>query len=78
VLNIKGMSGGPIFVLKTNNGEILDYQVIAIQSGWDKETRVIAGCWLDLFANDLYDRIIQSEQEWETQKKNEIALDSTV
>ena len=45
---IKGMSGGPIFGIKDLDGE-RHYWVIALQSGWDKSSRIIAGCYIRFF-----------------------------
>lgn len=47
--SVEGMSGGPIFgLLKDDNGQ-WKYRVIALQSWWRPESRVIFGCSLPLF-----------------------------
>ena len=52
VIDIDGMSGGPIFMLKHMNGA-WRYGIIGVQSGWYPQSRVIAACSFKSFANEL-------------------------
>ncbi|HUT58421.1 MAG TPA: hypothetical protein VNA25_11305 [Phycisphaerae bacterium] len=42
--DIDGMSGGPIFAVKHSGESGFRYWVVAVQSGWVKESRVLAAC----------------------------------
>jgi hypothetical protein len=44
--NIQGMSGGPIFGLTETADGMVEYTVVAIQSSWYQESRIIFGCLL--------------------------------
>jgi hypothetical protein len=45
VEDIKGMSGGPIFAVRfSKKKRTLSYWVVAVQSSWLKESRLIAAC----------------------------------
>jgi len=48
-LNIKGMSGGPIFGLCRSKDGNIGYSVVAIQSRWHQSSKVIFGCPIELF-----------------------------
>lgn len=43
VKDIDGMSGGPVFTLKKTDGEWM-YTVIGVQSGWYRDSQLIAAC----------------------------------
>lgn len=59
VLNdIDGMSGGPVIGLKFKKASI-EYKLVAVQSGWLKSKRVIAGCPLA----DLGSAVLQQMRE---------------
>jgi len=64
--DIDGMSGGPIFGLKSINGEI-KYWLIAIQSGWFPERRIVTACLIANLTMLLKDVLEQA--------KNAIASD---
>lgn len=42
--DIDGMSGGPIFAVKQTDEDKVRYWVVAVQSGWVKNSRVLAAC----------------------------------
>jgi hypothetical protein len=42
--DIDGMSGGPIFGLRTTDGDQIEYYLVAMQSSWFKGLRMICGC----------------------------------
>jgi len=42
--NIDGMSGGPIFAIREIEGGKLEYWLVAIQSGWYPDRRMITAC----------------------------------
>jgi len=42
--DIDGMSGGPIFAVKSTGDSKDPYWVIAVQSGWSRKDRVLAAC----------------------------------
>jgi hypothetical protein len=47
--DIKGMSGGPIFgLIETADGKV-GYTVIALQSSWYEDSRIILGCPIHVF-----------------------------
>lgn len=48
--SIKGMSGSPIFGLIQDDDSQFRYWVVAIQSGWLREKRIIAACPITTFA----------------------------
>lgn len=52
---MKGMSGGPIYGFRRDAEGNLRYHVVALQSWWDKEQRVIFGCPILNFAETVYD-----------------------
>ncbi len=57
--SVVGMSGGPIFGFRRVPGEGLSYWVVAMQSWWNKETRVIYGCPVPIFAR-LVEEVLDS------------------
>ena len=48
--SVKGMSGGPIFGFQLGPKKELRYWVVALQSSWNPQTRVIRGCSLPVLA----------------------------
>lgn len=55
--NIEGMSGGPIFGFRRLTNGRLGYHVVAVQSRWLQESRVVFGCSVPLFAEQVYKAI---------------------
>ena len=52
---VVGMSGGPIFGFrKSDAGDVL-YHVVALQSWWDKDKRIVFGCSVPFFAEKVYE-----------------------
>jgi hypothetical protein len=49
--NIKGMSGGPIFGLTEKPDGTDEYTVVALQSRWIQDHRIIFGCPLRVFGD---------------------------
>lgn len=49
--NIVGMSGGPIFGLRGTSDGGLRYWVVAMQSRWFEQCRIILGCPVPIFAD---------------------------
>jgi hypothetical protein len=58
--DIGGMSGGPIFGF-LKQGERWTYHVIAVQSGWKSDSRVIWGCSVPRFAESLHSAFDEPE-----------------
>jgi hypothetical protein len=61
VRDIDGMSGGPVFMLKHEDGR-WKYGVIGVQSGWYPSVRTIAACPFASFAFAL-EEVIQTAQQ---------------
>ena len=61
VVDINGMSGGPIFGLKYVDGK-LKYQVIGVQSGWYQSKRIITACPFSSFGQALRNLIEEVKQ----------------
>jgi len=60
IKDIAGMSGGPIFGFrKLDNGRWV-YHIVAVQSRWLDQSRVIFGCSIPLFAELLYKDMIDA------------------
>lgn len=51
--DISGMSGGPIFGVKHIEQNRLRYWIIAIQSGWLPQSRILAGCFIRPFVDGI-------------------------
>lgn len=51
---IKGMSGGPIYGFRHDSEGRLVYHAIALQSSWYPDSRIICGCPLIVFAENVY------------------------
>jgi len=49
IKSVKGMSGGPIFGFRL--GPEISYWVVALQSSWDPNTRIVYGCLLPILAS---------------------------
>jgi hypothetical protein len=52
--SIKGLSGGPIYGFRHDEQGRLNYHAVALQSHWWKQSRIIFGCPLTLFAEECY------------------------
>jgi hypothetical protein len=52
VKDVVGMSGGPLFMLRTSEG-IWKYSVIGVQSAWYPNTRIVAACPFSSFGHAL-------------------------
>jgi len=64
VPTVKGMSGGPIFGFRKVQLAGKDrwvYHTIAVQSWWNKDERIIFGCFLPKFAEVLYRGLLAFE-----------------
>jgi len=56
---IKGMSGGPIYGFRhTDDGRLL-YHVVALQSWWDPDSKIIRGCSVPMFAENCHAAIAE-------------------
>lgn len=51
---IKGMSGGPIYGFRHDSRGRLLYHAVAVQSSWYPDSRLICGCPLTVFAENVY------------------------
>jgi hypothetical protein len=49
------MSGGPIFGFRRNEDGRLSYHVVALQSWWDEDKRIVFGCSVPFFAERVYE-----------------------
>lgn len=54
IRTIKGMSGGPIYGFRTRDDGKLLYHIVALQSWWDPDTRIIRGCSVPMFAENCH------------------------
>jgi hypothetical protein len=52
--SLKGMSGGPIYGFRKSNSGQWTYHIVALQSWWRPESRIIFGCSLPLFAEVIH------------------------
>ena len=50
IRSVEGMSGGPIFGFRMGASGQWHYQIVALQSWWRPDSRIIFGCSLPLFA----------------------------
>jgi hypothetical protein len=57
--NIKGMSGGPILGLRGTPDGGLRYWVVALQSRWFEQSRIILGCPVPLFATIVQQLLVE-------------------
>ena len=48
------MSGGPIYGFRRNDKGRLTYHVVALQSRWWDKRRIVFGCSVPLFAEEVY------------------------
>lgn len=53
--DIEGMSGGPIYGFWKDENGVTHYAIIALQSSWNKDTRVIYGYPLWMFAEVIHE-----------------------
>jgi hypothetical protein len=51
---VKGMSGGPIFGFRKQPDGRLLYHVVALQSWWDEDKRIVFGCSVPFFAEAVH------------------------
>jgi hypothetical protein len=63
--SIRGMSGGPIFGLKITPDRRIRYWIVALQSWWDKEKRIIFGCPVPVFMGLLENGFQESTEDRE-------------
>jgi hypothetical protein len=61
IKDIRGMSGGPIYGLRKSDTGSWYYHVVALQSWWRKESRIVFGCSLPAFAEALHSIMIDPE-----------------
>ena len=66
--SIKGMSGGPIFGFRYLPDSRLVYHAVALQSSWYPDSRIICGCPLIVFAENLYQILIEKSEASATQE----------
>jgi hypothetical protein len=62
--DIRGMSGCPLLGIQFDGGKA-HYWIIAIQSGWFEEQRIITACRLKPFAEHIRDSIDQAIESFE-------------
>ncbi len=62
--DIDGMSGGPIFALHCSE-ERLDYRLVAVQSSWARESRIVAGTHAPPFFAALCEEITRIREKQE-------------
>jgi hypothetical protein len=60
--SINGMSGGPIFGLYTDADGKSGYKLVAVQSSWFPEKRIVVGCRMDQLGNALDKHIAELQQ----------------
>ena len=61
--NIEGMSGGPIFGFYKGSDERWQYWIVALQSRWNEERRIIFGCPVPVIAHVVEEQIKRYEAE---------------
>ena len=61
--NIEGMSGGPIYGFRQGTDGRWYYHVVALQSRWRPESRIIFGCSVPLFAEAVHQALAPPEME---------------
>ncbi len=61
LLDVNGMSGGPIFAVKAQ-ADGCDYQLMPIQSEWSKSAGIVVGCYIKPFIEAVTRKIEQFEQ----------------
>jgi hypothetical protein len=59
IASIEGMSGGPIFGFRKNESGRWTYHIVALQSAWREQSRLIFGCSLPTFAEGAY-QVVQA------------------
>lgn len=65
-VDIKGMSGGPIYGFRVDSQGRLTYHVVALQSRWWDQSRTIFGCSLPVFAEALHHLIADLDDSTST------------
>ena len=61
--DIDGMSGGPVFAVQFTDAETLRYWVVAIQSKWLPDSRIIAACPIQPLADAISESIASHSAE---------------
>ena len=61
VEDIDGMSGAPIFSLR-KDGDVWKYSVIGVQSGWYKQSKILAVCPFSSFGEALEDIVREAKK----------------
>ncbi|ASU38158.1 hypothetical protein hmeg3_07485 [Herbaspirillum sp. meg3] len=61
-IDIKGMSGGPVFGLFRQDNGTFNVRLVAVQSGWSKQSRTITACPIEAFL-DAVDRLIADNRD---------------
>ena len=57
IRELEGMSGGPIYGFRRDEKGGLTYHVVALQSRWWNTRRIVFGCSLPLFADEVYQQL---------------------
>jgi hypothetical protein len=60
--DIEGMSGGPVVGVRYGDDGTIDYELIAVQSTWAKDSRVLAACPVQKLLSTL-EEMIDAESE---------------
>ena len=63
--DISGMSGGPVFAVAHEGKETLRYWVVAVQSSWLEDSRVLAACPIEPLVNGISRCMRQHQDELE-------------
>jgi len=53
VADVKGMSGGPVFAVTTDENQQMRYHLVAIQSKWIPDSRIIKGTPIEILIEPL-------------------------
>ncbi|HVA46698.1 MAG TPA: hypothetical protein VNH11_10075 [Pirellulales bacterium] len=59
--SVEGMSGGPVFAFYKDQNGGTRYDIIAVQSSWFQDSRVVFACPLGLFAEMLHRAVEESK-----------------
>lgn len=59
--NIEGMSGGPVYGFRQGADGRWYYHVVALQSRWRPESRIVFGCSVPLFAEAVHQALLSAE-----------------
>jgi hypothetical protein len=66
---VVGMSGGPIYGFRRDDQGRLSYHVVALQSWWDPDKRIIFGCSVPKFAEGVYQAMQWEYNEFLTEQE---------